>query len=218
MDLRDAEARTDPAEGPPVAQTRAERDATDPAKRIIARKVALLVARNKGTGEIARELEISEDRVRTLKKSPLFQEMVAIIEEKITEEGVSSVVQGLIDDAPRNMKFIREVRDGEVDVPPAALGVRLRAATYLGDKVVPNASGAADQADRVVNVILGAGLMAQMARGMKNDGAVIDAVALPVPARTATPMTPEEFAARYYGEQVAQDLRDTADALDEDDA
>lgn len=217
MDMREPEDRTGAAQAPPVAETRAERAASDPAKRIVARKVAVLVARGKSTAEIATELDLSIDRVRTLKKSPLFQEMVAIIEEKITDEGVSSVVQSLIDDAPTNMKFIREVRDGHAGDDAKLLGVRLRAATYLGDKVLPNASGAADAADRVINVILGAGLMAQMARGMKNDGAVIDTVALPAPAAKGAVMSPEEFERKFYGEQIAQEMRDRADALEDED-
>lgn len=179
--------------------------------------MAILVARGKGTAEIARELEISEDRVRTLKKSPLFQEMVAIVEEKITEEGVSSVVQSLIDDAPTNINFIREVRDGSIDDKADRLSVRLRAATYLGDKVLPNASGALDQTDRVVSIMLGAGLLSQMQRGMKNDGAVIDVAALPAPADKAQVMSPEEFARKHYGEEYVKELRETQDALDEDD-
>jgi len=179
----------------------AARAAADPAFRLTARKVALLVAQGKQTGEIARDLGISEDRVRTLKKSPLFQEMVDLIEGRMVEEGVSTVMRKLTEGAERNFDFINDVRDGLHDATdPKLLGVKLSAARYLGNKTVPDA-GSANEVDKAVSLVLGAGLVSQMVRAMKQDGATIEVESEVIPEEHLTvPMSPEEFVKRFIRE------------------
>jgi hypothetical protein len=202
MGLHDAPPGTGAAAPPAV---------DDPAKRIIARKVAILVARNKSTQEIAAELSISEDRVRTLKKSPLFQEMVQLIEEKIIEHGVNDVVRELLDDAPVNFKFIKDVRDGKVVDNAKDLTVRLRASQMLWDRQVPEQKS--ENEERTVSLVISGGLLNQMVRGMRNDGGVVDAEvveALPE-AKPVVPMTSDEFIQRYIVEQEQKALQEDED-------
>lgn len=177
--------------------------AEDPAKRLLARKVAILVARNKSTPEIAAELSISEDRVKTLKKSPLFMEMVSLIEEKIIETGVGEVVRELLEDASTNFRWIKGVRDGTVVDNAKDLTVRLKAAGMLWDRQIPNQKDN-NAEERTVSLVISAGLMQQMARGMRNDGQVIEAEfeeLLPA-APPIVPMTSDEFIQRYIVEQA----------------
>lgn len=111
--------------------------------------------------------------MRTLKRSPLFQEMVAIIEEQITKSGVQDVIKDLMDDAPNTLKFVQAVRDGDYDgVDAPILGQRLRAATWLGDRQMPMPK---ENVDRALTLVINAKLGSQMVRAMKNDGATVDA-------------------------------------------
>lgn len=147
--------------------------------------------------------------------------MVALIEERITEEGLAQVVADLTADAPANMKFIRKVRDGDLDdVNSKTLGVRLRAAMYLGDKAVPNAGKDGRTDDHSVNIVLGAGLLGQMARALRQDGAVLDAEVVKTVdvAAPNVPLTPDEFIERYIADDARKELEATRADLDDDDA
>jgi len=118
--------------------------------------------------EISAALEISADRVKSLKRSPLFQEMVSMIEEQVTKSGIADVLKDLVDDAPENLKFVIAVRDGDFDhVDAPILGQRMRAAQWLGDKQLPTQK---ENLDRAVTVVIGGKLLNQISRAMKNDG------------------------------------------------
>lgn len=130
-------------------------------------------------------------------------EMVALIEEKIIETGVGEVVRELLEDAGTNFRWIRDVRDGKVVDNAKDLTVRLKAAGMLWDRQIPNQKNDQNE-EKTVSLVISAGLMQQMARGMRNDGQTLDAEfveLLPEAAPPIVPMTSDEFIKQYIVEQ-----------------
>lgn len=171
------------------------------------RRAALMIAEGKKPDkEIARELNMSMATLQTLKKSPLFQQLVSTYGDEIDERGLTSIIDDLREDAPRNLDFVKRVRDGSVEADKK-MPYRMQAAKMLLDKQAPSAD-AITQAQAAGKVIINARLLGQMLRSLKNVGAIdieaeeIDAAvatnAVPrIPART-----PEEFADRLTAEAL----------------
>lgn len=155
----------------------------------LSRRAALLIAEGKKTDkEIARDLGVSLETLRIWKNSPLFQEHVAAMGDEIHERSMQSIIDDVMSDAPKNISFVKNVRDGYFNDKKDKMDLRLRAAKMLLDKQVPNPNdGVSEDA---VKLVIGAKLMDQMVRAMRNSGAI------EVDAEEVTPRiaarTPEE--------------------------
>lgn len=162
----------------------------------LTRKAALLVAEGVLTDkEIASKLGIQPGTLKTWKTSPLFIEMVRNFADRIVDEGVGSIVDKIMADAPANLSFLKDVRDGVVVDNPKSLSVRLRAAELLFDRQVSK-KGA--ETDGAIKVIIGGRLLGQMVQAMKQDGAAIDVEfdELDDQGQVRGAQTPDEFNAR----------------------
>ena len=178
----------------------------------LTRKAALLIADGRKTDkEIARDLNVSLETLKVWKSSPLFQELVATMGEELHERTVQSIVDDVMSDAPKNLSFIKNVRDGSFTDKKDRMDIRLRASKMLLDKQVPNAESAVS--DDTVKLVIGAKLMGQMVRAMKNSGAVeVDAIDVTpgpsVPVRTPEQANAERIAGpivRRNGEVIEDD-------------
>lgn len=172
-------------------------------ERQLIRRAALMVAEGtKGEKEIARELTISVGTLQVLRRSPLFNELVDYFSDEIAERGVQTVVDEIVDDAPRNINFIKNVRDGRFNDKKDRMDSRLRAAKMLLDKQVPNAD--AKVAEDVAKIVIQGKLLGQMLRSLARDGA-IDVTPEEIEEYTGTgtiPIrTPEEVRARHEAEE-----------------
>lgn len=192
-----------------------ERLAADPVReKQLMRRAALMIAEGTRTDkEIARDLNIATGTLSTWKRSPLFLEVVNTYSDQIAEKGVNSIVNDLMNDAPTNLNFLKEVRDGKSFDGRDQTNARLKAAKILFDKQVPNAGN--DVSEGALKVIIGGKLLSQMVRAMKNQG-VIDVT--PEDDDTSFPMVPvkthEDFSREY---EAAEDEAARRDATDPDD-
>jgi hypothetical protein len=153
----------------------------------LTRRAALLIAEGKKTDkEIARDLGVSLETLRIWKNSPLFQEHVAAMGDEIHERSMQSIIDDVMSDAPTNIRFVKDVRDGNFTDKKDRMDIRLRASKMLLDKQVPNPNdGVSDDA---VKLVIGAKLMGQMVRAMKNSGAVeVDAIDVTPETQAVTP-------------------------------
>lgn len=133
------------------------------------RLAAILLAEGKLTmKDIAARCEISESRLRVLKNSPLFQQLVSEIDDRIVETGVQQVIENLMSDAPRNLAFIQRVRDGDEGDDANMLNTRLRAADLLWSRQVPKTDG--NNADDGLKVVVSGGMLKQMMEAMQRGG------------------------------------------------
>jgi hypothetical protein len=175
----------------------------------LSRRAALLIAEGKKTDkEIARDLGVSLETLRIWKNSPLFQEHVAAMGDEIHERSVQSIIDDIVSDAPKNISFIKNVRDGYFHDKKDKMDLRLRASKMLLDKQVPNPSdGVSDDA---VKLVIGAKLMGQMVRAMKNSGAVeVDAIDVTPETQALTPeqanaLRGERLIVRRNGEVIEE--------------
>ncbi len=181
----------------------AERD------RLLMRRAALLAASGKSDKEIAKLLDVSPKVVGIWRQSPLWQTVVAKFSEEIEERGVQSVVDELLADAPQNIRFIKGVRDGQIDDPKDRLDLRLRAAKMLLDKQAPNADARAQNLG-AARIILDGRMLAQALHAMREVGA-IDITPEAIEKATGEDLpkilskTPEEFAATYTPPEEEED-------------
>lgn len=153
----------------------------------LSRRAALLIAEGKKTDkEIARDLGVSLETLRIWKNSPLFQEHVAAMGEEIHERSMQSIVDDIMSDAPRNISFVKNVRDGFFADKKDKMDLRLRAAKMLLDKQVPNPGDTVGE--DAVKLVIGAKLMDQMVRAMRNSGAIeVDAEDITPQVQARTP-------------------------------
>lgn len=103
------------------------------------RLVALMTAAGMAPKEIARQIpSLSTRRVNQILASPLAKVLVDQLAKQITEEGVRSVADRLAADAPKNLDFIIDVRDGKFDgTEPDDMNHRKWAAGALLDRQAP---------------------------------------------------------------------------------
>lgn len=150
---------------------------------------------------IAERCEMSEARLRVLRNSPLFQQLVSEIDERIVETGVKRVVDDLMTDAPRNLKFIQAVRDGDHDTAdPAVVNTRLRAADMLWSRQVPKVDGAANAEDGFKLIVTG-GMLRQMMEAMQRGGYETPIDVTP----TKHPITADEAMKRAVAKELIED-------------
>lgn len=136
----------------------------------LTRRAAVLCAQGaKSDKEIATELKMSEEEVLALRESPMFQQLVVSYGEEMVERGVETVVKELTHDAPRNIRFLKQVRDGDFTDTKDRMDSRLRASKFLLDKQVPNADSA-KVSENAIQVVVGGKLLEQMLRALRNAG------------------------------------------------
>jgi hypothetical protein len=169
---------------------------------ILTRRAALMVAAGKSDKEITKTLGISASVLAVWRSSPLWATLVEQYASEIDERGVASVVDELMADAPKNLSFIKQVRNGAFDEPRDRMQLRLHAAKLLLDKQVPNADARA-QTETAAKIVLDGRVLKQVLTAMREVG-VLDITPEAIAAATAETVpsliqgkTPEEFAAEY---------------------
>lgn len=169
---------------------------------ILTRRAALMAAAGKSDKDIAKSLDISLGTLTVWKDSPLWQTLVGQYASEIDERGVQSVVEDLLADAPKNVNFIKRVRDGNFHDSKDRMQLRMQAAKMLLDKQAPNADTRA-QNESAARLILDGKLLSQVLHAMRDVGAIditpgdIDKVTGdPIPQLMGA-KTPDEFAESY---------------------
>lgn len=169
---------------------------------ILTRRAALMAAAGKSDKDIAKSLDISLGTLTVWKDSPLWQTLVGQYASEIDERGVQSVVEDLLADAPKNVNFIKRVRDGNFHDSKDRMQLRMQAAKMLLDKQAPNADTRA-QNESAARLILDGKLLSQVLHAMRDVGA-IDITPADIDKVTGDPIpqlmgakTPEEFAESY---------------------
>lgn len=168
---------------------------------LLTRRIALMAASGKPDKEIAKVLGVSTGVLDVLKKSPLFEQLVMAYADELEERGLDDVVQELLSDAPKNLSFIKRVRDGHFYDKKDRMDARLRAAKMLLDKQAPTAD--ARQANQqAAKLIIDGKLLGQALRALRNVG-VIDITPEQIESATGEDLpkiaarTPEDFEAAY---------------------
>src|SRR5262245_15467931 len=169
---------------------------------ILTRRAAMLAASGKSDKDIAKALDVSPGTIAVWKGSPMWQVLVEQYVEEIEERGVASVVEELLADAPKNVNFIKRVRDGHFNDSKDRMQLRMQAAKMLLDKQAPNADTRA-QNESAARIILDGKLLGQVLHAMRDVGLIdITPEAIDTATGQAIPQlmgakTPEEFAAGY---------------------
>lgn len=197
--------------------------ADDPIReKQLMRRVALMLAEGSKTDkEICRELNISKGALATWKRSPLFLALVDAMGNQIEEKGVKAITDSLMDDAPQNISFIKDVRDGKlVKDNDKHLRNRLTAAKMLLDKQAPNAGDNISEDAR--KIVVGGKLLGQMLRAMRNEGVIDvtpeDEEAGRIPVRTIDEFQRETEAEAAEAEnRAAREEQDRGGSEDPDD-
>ncbi len=98
---------------------------------------AMLIATGRYTDkEIAEHLHITPTRLAVVKRSPLFQVLVTKFRERVHEAIYQDAVSEIMEDAQKNIKVLKGLRDGDfIDAKVAK--VQLGAAAILFDRQVP---------------------------------------------------------------------------------
>lgn len=168
----------------------------------LTRRLAVMIAQGAKTDkEIARDLGIAPSLLTHLKNSPLFRKVISTFNDEITERGLQSVVEDLASDAPKNISFIKKVRDGHFYDKKDRMQVRMSAAFKLLDKQVPNADSAAAM-ESAAKLVINGRLMGQVLRALRNsdviditDADIQDATGQGLPKIMA--VTPEDYQERF---------------------
>jgi len=180
---------------------------------LLTRRAALMAAAGKPDKVITTELGITQGALEVFKESPLWQQLVGTYADAIEERGVQSLVDELMADAPKNIRFIKQVRDGQFDENKDRLEFRMRAAKMLLDKQAPNADIRA-QNESAARIILDGKLLAQILHAMRDVGAIditpreADNATEDTIPRLLGAKTPEQFALDYNAKQAEYDPDD----------
>lgn len=136
------------------------------------KQAALLVAQGKlGDKEIAAMLGVQAHSIHRWKAEPRFQCMVEEFSARIVDGAIQSVQERLNADAPTNITFLKQVRDGNWQDDHKRMAIRVRASEALFDRQAPKGSNV----ENAVKVVIGGNLLNQMIRAVKHDGGTIDA-------------------------------------------
>src|SRR5579885_1837296 len=108
-----------------------------------ARRAALLTAAGCADADVCTAAGITADELAVYQRSPLWQ---MLVERERGLETQPKLADVLMEDAPTNVRFLREVRDGLVEDTPGRLQTRLRAAQLLLDRQVESADQRANAA------------------------------------------------------------------------
>lgn len=194
-----------------MSQTVAQIAADPLREKQLTRRAALMIAEGTRTDkEIARDLNISVGTLDVWKKSPLFQELVNAMGDKVEEKGIKAIADSLMEDAPTNISFIKGVRDGAVKDDHRSMRNRLTAAKMLLDKQAPNAGD--NISDDARKIILGGRLLGQMIRAMKNEGAIEATAEVEDDPRIAV-QTIDEFHAEAQAREAIESEPDPDDSI-----
>lgn len=107
------------------------------------RLMAFMIAAGMRPGEVARRVGMNKQRVSIIQRSPLFRTLVEQHRREIIERGMKTTIDKIMGDAPINVDFLRELRDGKVDGIPIdpdsvdIVRVRLQASNALFDRQAP---------------------------------------------------------------------------------
>jgi len=178
----------------------------------LTRRAAILAVGGKNRVEIARELGITPGTVEILERSPLWLQLKEATQREVEERGVVSVVEELQSDTPRNLQFLRDIRDGSFADEPKRIDSRLRAAKMLLDKQVPNADIRA-QNESAARIILDGKLLGQILHALRDVDVInitpreIEDATVETMHKVVVPKTPDEFSA----EEAAALLKDSDD-------
>lgn len=171
-------------------------------EQLLTRRAALMAAAGKRDKDIAKALEVSVGTIAVWKNSPLWQTLVGQYSDEIEERGIGDVVAELLSDAPKNLRFVKKVRDGHFQDTKDRMQLRLQAAKMLLDKQAPNADIRA-QNESAARIVLDGKLLSQVLHAMRDVGA-IDVTPEAIEKATGDDIpkllgakTPEEFAASY---------------------
>lgn len=100
--------------------------------------LAMMLATGRFTiKKISELLNISPPTIRTLRDSPLFQQLVKKYQAEIYSTVIDKAFNDVLADAEHNVDWMKKVRDGEIVDEAKNLSVRLRAASWLGDRQLP---------------------------------------------------------------------------------
>lgn len=151
------------------------------------RAAVLIAAGQKSDKEIAKELRMTPEALAVLKTTPMFQQLVSSYGEEIIEHGLTAVVNDLLRDAPKNIRFLKSVRDGDFADSKDRMDSRLRASKILFDKQAPNPE--ATVSDNAIQVVIGGKLMEQMLRALQRAGEEVSLDITPPPPPQVTEET-----------------------------
>lgn len=119
--------------------------------------LAMLLATGRFTTKQISELTgFSPVHIRTVRKSPLFKELIKKYQETIFHSIVDQALADVLADAPDNVQWLKDVRDGEVDDEPQSLSVRVRAASALFERQIPRRPS--DERETGVKIVINADL------------------------------------------------------------
>jgi hypothetical protein len=169
--------------------------------QLVMRRAAMLTAAGKTDKEIRTQLGVSEATLKSMRGSPLWNEVVSAFASEIESQGLSSIIEGLMSDAPSNLDFIRNVRNGKFSDSKDRMSLRMQAAKMLLDKTVPNADQRAAN-EQAARIIIDGRMLGQVLRALKNAGA-IDVEASEIEAITGEALpklaarTPDDFVESY---------------------
>ena len=101
-------------------------------------QAALLVAQGELTNaQVAERVGLSEQRFYKVKARRDFQALVERYRERMLAGTADQIKKELMADAPRNLRFLKETRDGDFKDDEKVMGSRLKASQMLFDRQVP---------------------------------------------------------------------------------
>ena len=113
--------------------------------------LAMMLATGRFTiKKISELLNISPPTIRTLRDSPLFQQLVKKYQAEIYHSVVDKALSDVLADAEHNVEFIKKVRDGAEEDDPKTLATRLRAAQWLGERQLPVRKDGAESGVKII--------------------------------------------------------------------
>jgi hypothetical protein len=102
---------------------------------------ALLLATGRFTvGEVADRVGLHVNGLARLRALPEFQQQVAGYQERLLEKALEkemAVLDAVMGDAPKNLRFLTGTRDGEFEDDEKRMHVRLKAGLALFDRQAP---------------------------------------------------------------------------------
>lgn len=190
--------------------TKGQLETDAPRSDLLSRRAAMMIAAGKADKEVSDALGVAPGVLKIWKDSPLFQQLVSTYVEEIEERGLQTIVDDLVSDAPKNIRFVKDVRDGAFDESKERMDLRLRAAKMLLDKQAPNADSRV-QNEKAARIILDGRLLGQALRALRNVGA-IDITPQAIEKATGEDLvslvqvkTPEQVAAECFPDEDLDD-------------
>lgn len=170
--------------------------------------LAILIAIGQKKKDAAKALQMSYNRVCTISQSPMFKALVQEHQRLIARRGFDSAVNKLLLDAPENIDFIKEVRDGLFEGADAEhLRIRMSAAGLLLDRQVSKKQETTSTHTETKRFLVEDRRRSEIEQDLEDAGQAIDAeftrvapLALPEPALQVRSL--DEAIAAYEREEV----------------